>query len=631
MERRLTTIVAADVAGFSSLVAADEEATLRALAAHRAELIDPLLAEHAGRVANTAGDSLLIEFPSAVSAMRCVVSVQAGMAERNSGVPAERRIEYRIGVNFSDVVTADGDLLGDGVNVAARLEQGAAPGEILISRSVRDSVRDRLDLRLEDLGEIALKNLPRPIRVFRVLPAGMAAEASARRERRPAFGRKALLAGLAGTVAVLVTTGAWLLSREQWGGDAARPGVAAAPHLGEQSIAVLPFVADGADEADGNLGAGLAEDITAVLSLFVNLSVIASESAAAYADTGVPPQQIARELGVGHLLAGSVERQGEALRIQVRLLEGDTGRQLWSQRYDAKGSDIFSVRDNVARSIAAQLGESFGPLAADVLARSKRKDTEALEAYELVLLAADLRHRFNKADMARSAELLERALRIDPHYARAHADLAWTHWQDILNGFTDDFSASFAKAAASARKAVEEDPYLSDGYWVLASLSMCEDGEPEDALALFRKAIELNPNHQSLLTEWGGYILSQTLDQADEGVELVERALRLNPRHPDWYDGAYVSALYFAERPEDAVRAFAAVDQPQLQVLVYHVASLGLLGRTEEAQAVIGKLGELMPGFSLATLPDYPELCVGPMSERALSHLLDGLAKAGLP
>lgn len=397
MDRRLTTIVAADVANFSRLVAVDEETTLRTLAAHRAELIDPLLSEHGGRVANTAGDSLLMEFASAVSAMRCVVGIQNGMAERNRIVPVEQRIVFRIGVNIGDVVAAAGDLLGDGVNVAARLEQSAAPGEIVISRSVRDSVRDRMELRLDDLGEVALKNLPRPVRAFRVLTAGMPTKAGPARGRRSAFVRNAARIGVAVAVAALMAVGAWRLWLEQGVVGEAGAGVVAAPaHLGEGSIAVLPFEAG---DADGQLGAGLAEDITGVLSFFGDLSVIASESTALYADEGAPPQQIARELGVAHLVAGSVERQGEALRIQVRLLDGVTGRQIWSQRYDAEGSDLFSVRDDVARSIAAQMGESSGPLAADVLARSKRKDTDQLEAYELVLMAADLRHRFNKADM----------------------------------------------------------------------------------------------------------------------------------------------------------------------------------------------------------------------------------------
>jgi adenylate cyclase len=630
IERRLTTIVAADVAGYSRLIAADEEATLQSLSAHRSELIDPLLSQHDGRVANTAGDSLLIEFPSAVSAVRCAIAIQSGMAERNSNVPADRQLVFRVGVNIGDVVVSGTDLLGDGVNVAARLEQQAQPGDILISRSVRDAVRDRLDVTLEDLGSITVKNIPRPIRAFRIMlgDASTGGLASSRNAASSARKRLALFA-LAATVCVAVA-GWWYLPVGN-SGDASDPIAFETRQLGEGSIAVLPFEAVGTDEADARLAAGLAEDITGVLSRFSELAVIASESTGVYKDTAVSPEQVAQDLGVAHVLTGTVERQDDVVRINVRLLDGQSGRQVWAERFDADGTDIFSVRDDVARLIGAQLGEPFGPMAAETLARSRRKDTDALEAYELVLLAAELRHRFRKEDNARSAELLEQAVTLDPHYARAYADLAWTFWQDVLNGFSDDPWATMQKARANAERATEADPYLPDAYWVMGSLEMCSDDMPDDAVALFRKAIELNPNHQSLLTEWGGYILPQTLDQADEGVRLVERARRLNPHHPDWYDGAYVSALYFAERPNDAIRAYASVNQPQLAVQLIYAAALGQAGQIEEARPIIDQIHEALPGLSLSTLDEGPEFCMVAMSDRAEHYLRQGLEKAGLP
>jgi class 3 adenylate cyclase/TolB-like protein len=630
IERRLTTILAADVAGYSRLIAADEEATLLSLSAHRSELIDPLLSQYDGRVANTAGDSLLIEFPSAVSAVRCAIAIQVGMSERNAKVSADRQLVFRVGVNIGDVVVSGTDLLGDGVNVAARLEQQAKPGEILISRSVRDAVRDRLDLTLEDLGSITVKNIPRPVRAFRILAGdtstgGVVPSRSAGRFAK----RRLALFSLAAAVCI-AGVGWW-----QWPlgttGTASDPIASETRQLGEGSIAVLPFDAAGTDEADARLAAGLAEDITGVLSRFSALAVISSESTAVYRETAGTPAQVAKDLGVAHVLTGTVDRQGNALRINVKLLDGQTGRQVWSERFDVDGTDIFSVRDEVARSVGAQLGEPFGPMAAETLARSIRKDTTALEAYELVLLATEFRHRFTKEGSAKSAELLTQAVTLDPHYARAYVDLAWTFWQDVLNGLTEDASASIQKARVNAEKAMEADPYLSDAYWVLGSLEMCSDDTPDDAVELFRKAIELNPNHQSLLTEWGGYILPQTLDQADEGVRLVERAIRLNPNNPDWYDGAYVSALYFAERPEDAIRAYATVDQPQLPVQLYYAAALGHVGRAEDAQPVIEQIREVLPGLSLSTLRESPEFCVVAMSDRAEQYLRQGLEKAGLP
>lgn len=632
VERRLTTIVAADVAGYSRMIAHDEEATLLALATHRSELIDPLLSEHGGRVANTAGDSLLIEFPSAVSAMRCVIAFQKGMVDRSAALSAERRMEFRIGVNVGDVVVSGADLLGDGVNVAARLEQKAQPGEILISRSVRDAVRDRLELQLEDLGNITVKNIPRPVRTFRVL-AGSAASGAPISARSAGALMNTIRARTALLVAILVCVAgaAWWF----WPVDMLRgntgPDRVVTKALGGRAIAVLPFEATGPGDADARLAAGLADDIAGVLTRFNALSVIASDSTRAYKPQVDAPRQLAEDLSVAHIVTGTVDRQGDTIRINVKLLDGETGRQVWSKRFDADGSDVFSLRDDVARSIGAQLGESFGPLAAETLSRSKRKDTETLEAYELVLLAAELRHRFRKEDNAEAAALLERAIALDPHYAHAHADLAWTHWQDVLNGYTDDPAASIQKAHASAETAVEADPYFSDAYWVLGALEICADDAPEDAVELYRKAIDLNPNHQSLLTEWGGYILPQTLDQADEGVRLVERARDLNPHHPDWYDGAYVAALLFAERPQDAIAAYASVDQPQLSVRVYYAAALGHAGRAEDARPVIEKIRELTPEFSLSTFQNSPDLCVGAMTDRALTYLRDGLRKAGLP
>jgi Tfp pilus assembly protein PilF len=235
---------------------------------------------------------------------------------------------------------------------------------------------------------------------------------------------------------------------------------------------------------------------------------------------------------------GTVEQVGDELRITAELVDTATGRQIWAQRYAADGTDLFAVRDDVAQSIAAQLGEKVGPLTAATLLQSKRKETDALAAYELVLLAADPRLRFNEADNARALQLLERAVALDPHYARAHADLAWTHWQSIINSFSDDPAASFAAPIASAEAAIRADPHYAEGYWARATVTTCEDDDPADGAVLYRKALELNPHHPGLMVEWGGYILAQTLDRAEEGVALVERARRLNRRHPDWYDGA---------------------------------------------------------------------------------------------
>jgi adenylate cyclase len=624
MQRRLTTILAMDVAGYSRLVGVDEEGVIAALRAHRSALVDPLIARHGGRLANTAGDSILVDFPSAVEAVRCAQAIQAGMRGRNSDIAADARIVFRIGVNLGDVlVTEDGDMLGDGVNIAARLEQLSAPGGVVISRSARDAVRDRMALSLADLGEVSVKNIARPVRAFRVAAEG---DPPPPVERPRARGKVVALAA----VALVVGVGGFRILQPHGLSIAALwPGVPVA--TAGPSIVVLPFAEAGDGAREGLLGAGLAQDIAGALSRFGDLTVIASESAAALADGSRPLTRIAAELGARNILTGTVARDGDRVRIAARLQDAETGRQLWAEDYDVDGGDIFDVRDRVARAIASTLGEAIGVLASAKLAESKRRDTEDLEAYELVLLAAEARHRFDAADNARALALLERAIALDPQYARAHADLAWTHWQSVLNGFADDPGAAVRSAIESADAAIRADPHFSDGYWVKASVTMCDNDDPARAVALFEKALELNPNHLSLLVEWGGYILPQTLDRADEGVALVERAKRLNPLHPSWYDGAYVSALLFARRPEDAIRAYAAVEYPQTFLHALLAAAYAHTGRIEEAQGEIARVRETWPELTLSSLDESAELCGKAMSDSAMRYLREGLKLAGLP
>lgn len=627
MQRRLTTILAADVAGYSRLVGVDEEGVIAALRAHRSELVDPLLTRHGGRLANTAGDSILVDFPSAVEAVRCAMALQLGMVERNGSVAADRRLVFRIGVNLGDViVTEDGDLLGDGVNIAARLEQLCPPGGVVISRSTRDAVRDRIALSLADLGEVSVKNIARPVRAFRLTAEDDPPPPVPRSRAR---GKNLALATVA-VVALVAVFGGFRLLEANGVNIATLWSDAAVAAVGP-SIAVLPFDEVGGGAHEGLLGTGLAQDITSALSRFGDLTVIASDSAAALVDSSTPLSGIATQLGVRNILTGNVARDGNRVRIAARLVDAGTGRQIWASDYDAEGGDVFDVRDRVARSIASKLGETTGVLASARLAESKRRDTVDLEAYELLLLAAEARHRFDAAENARALALLERAIALDPQYARAHADLAWTYWQSVINGFANDAGAAVRKSIESADAAIRADPHFSDGYWVKASVSICDDDDPARAVALYEKAIELNPNHLSLMVEWGGYVLPQTLDRAAEGIALVERAKQLNPLHPSWYDGAYVSALLFARRPDDAIRAFAAVEYPQTSVRALLAAAYAHTGRIEEARNEIARVRETWPDLSLSTLDESAELCGRAMSDAAIRYLRDGLKLAGLP
>jgi adenylate cyclase len=625
MQRRLTTILAADIAGFSRLVGADEEGTLAAQRAHRAELIDPLLAAHGGRVANTAGDSLLIEFSSTVEAMRFAVAVQAGMRERNVGVPEERRIAYRMGINVGDVVAEGTDLLGDGVNVAARLEALSPPDGIVVSRAVRDQVRDRMALALADLDEVVVKNIARPVRAFQVLwederPIRVAPP-SRQRWRLPVAAAAALVVTLAGGVV-------WYLQQPAFEPAQSTRMALAVPE--GPSLAVLPFTATVTDGEDV-LGRGIAEDIADALTSFTDLTVVASESTADYVGA-TTPRQVAEDLGVRHVLRGSIERDGERLRINVRLIDAMAGQQVWAERYEADGADILAVRDEVAPSIAAVLGPEETPLATTTINPSRSRETTELGAYELVLVSRELRHRYNKEDHLRALELADRAVALDPTFARAHVERAWANAHAVWNNFTDDPAGTMQQAILSAERAIALDPYYAVGYWVLGSALTCDSDDQARALELYRKALELNPNHPGIMAEWGGYVLPALYPDraAADGLPLIERAIRLNPR-ANWYYGGLVSAHFFARQPEAAVRAFASLDYPQFLSRALLAASLGHLGETERARTVIADLLERKPGFSLGTLEQEAELCPKGTSPEGMAYIKEGLARAGLP
>ena len=348
--RRLTTIVAADVEGYSRLIAADEEGTLAALRGHRREMIEPKISEYRGRIANTAGDSLLIEFPSVVEALRCTMDIQRVMAERNAQIPVDRRIAFRIGINIGDVVEQDGDLLGDGVNVAARLEGLSEPGGFCLSRAARDQVRDRLDIALEDMGEVQVKNIARPVRVFKFLQQGASRDGGLKPLSKPA---RRWLAGLALAAMVVMAIigggGFWWFG----GGQTAPtdPPVAAI-HDGKPSIAVLPLDNLSTDKEQEYFADGMSEDIITDLSKISGLVVIARNSSFQFKGQKFDIKDIARKLGVRYVLEGSIRRSGDQVRINVQLIDGANGAHLWAERYDGALEDIFSRFDALLTTAA---------------------------------------------------------------------------------------------------------------------------------------------------------------------------------------------------------------------------------------------------------------------------------------
>ena len=424
--RRLAAILAADVAGYSRLMGADEEGTHERLKVHRRELIDPKIAEYHGRIVHTAGDSALIEFPSVVEAVRCAVEVQRGMVECNATIPVDARIEFRIGINLGDVIVEEDDIYGDGVNVAARLEALAEPGRICVSRVVRDQVRDTLDLAFEYLGEQHLKNIARPVRVYRVLGSSITTKSRS----------------------------------------------APAPPLvlpNKPSIAVLPFQNMSGEPEQEYFADGMVEEIITAFSRIKWLFVIARNSSSSYKGKVTDVKQIGRELGVHYVLEGSIRKAGNRVRITAQLIDAQNGVHLWADRFDSSLADVFELQDQVAFSVAGVIEPT---LQAAEIRRSGERPTRDLTAYDLYLRALSHTYSWERKDTVVALNLLEEAIQHDSNYGSALALAAECQFMLHLNGWTDDPELAHRKALDLARQALRvanDDPgVLGRAAYVLA-------------------------------------------------------------------------------------------------------------------------------------------------------------------
>jgi len=589
--RRLTTIVAADVAGYSRLTASDEEATLAALRSHRTELIDPKIAEYRGRIANTAGDSLLIDFPSVVEALRCAIEIQRGMVQREHETPESKRVRYRIGINVGDVVEQNGDLLGDGVNVAARLEGLAEPDGICVSARVREDVRDKLDVGFQDIGEQALKNIARPVQVYRVLPNGVVAGAGSG-ARRKTFSVGRLMA--TATIVVLIAAGGGLLWWQPWIEQVEPAGskktVLALPD--KPSIAVLPFHNMSGDPEQAYFADGMAEDIITDLSKISGLFVIARNSSFRYRGDNVAVKMVGRELGIKYVLEGSVRRAGDQVRVNAQLIDATTGGHIWAERYDGNLQDIFALQDRVANQIVKALALR---LTADEKRQLVSRNLEFPEAYDRFLKGWNQYQRQTPESLREAITHFEKAVALDPSYARAYAALSATYWQihkrfwHAKFGFQRVHDARFkaeeylekakgrptalshqvaaammaqqgrhSEAVAEGGKAVEVDPNDADSYMAMAG-ALSLSGKPVEAQKLVRKAMRLNPHFPaSYLYELG---LAQFGNGSfDEAAVTLERAVALNPKDR-WSSRLLLATYGHLGRSTDAERIFKPTEK----------------------------------------------------------------------
>ncbi len=631
MERRLAAIMAADVVGYSRLMGEDEAGTLAALKAHRQELIDPEIAAHSGRIVKLMGDGTLVEFASVVDAVECAVAIQRGMGGRHDGVPEERRITLRIGINIGDVIVEGEDIYGDGVNVAVRIEGLAEPGGICISRAARDQVRDKLDYTLDDLGKHEVKNIARPVRVFRVSTHGEGAETAGSTRGGPRPWRWAAAAGVVIVIASgLATWQLWPSAPAPVATTAPAPEVvseqAPAPiQLPDKpSIAVLPFINMSDDPEQEYFSDGITEDIITDLSKISGLFVVARNSSFTYKGKAVKVRVVGRELGVRHVLEGSVRKSGNRVRITAQLIDATTGDHVWAERYDRELTDVFAVQDEATQEIVSILAVK---LSADEAARLQRVVRTDPDAYDMLLRGLALQHRYTQETNAESREYFMKAIAIDPGYARAHANIGYSLSLDVLNGWPEDREATLYKAEAHIETAVRLDPALPQVHFA-ASLLYRIRRRLDEALVAIHKAIELKPNYAE------GYgSLAMVLiyaGRADEGLEAVQTSMRLNP-----FNGFFVywvlGLCYFhLERYDEAAVQFERAVEANPQFLRGHLllaATYGQLGRIEDAEWEAQEALVLLPELTLRQ-----RRAIVPYKKQAdVERYIDGLRKAGIP
>jgi adenylate cyclase len=579
VERRLTAILAADVAGYSRLMGADEEGTLARLKAHRQALVDPKITEHRGRIVKTTGDGMLVEFASVVDAVRCAVEVQRGMVGRNSEVAEEKRFEFRMGVNVGDIIIDGGDIFGDGVNVAARLEALAEPGGICVSGRVQEDTRGRLDVAFEDAGEQQLKNIAWPVRVYRVRLGNATTEP----RTRPTL---------------------------------------ALPD--KPSIAVLPFDNMSRDPDQEFIADGIAEEITTALSRYPSLFVIARNSCFTYKGRAVDVKQVGRELGVRYVLEGSLRRAGIRIRLTAQLVESEAGKHVWADRYDRDIADIFVVQDEITEAVTIAIAPAIAHAEQQRAMRRPPENLDAWGAYQRGLWHLS---KANSEDDAIAESLFQQAVNLDQTFAGPYSGLALLQLQSAAIYQKLDLVQSQRAAEALARQAVALDGADAEARsclgWALHSR-----GEHEGALIEIDRALTMSPNLAMAHGHRGATLIFS--GRPKEGVVALETCIRLNPRDPFMPVRLLhiVAGLYFAREYEAAISATKRLTQayPEFPMSYRWIAAaLGQLGRTEEAKEWLEKA--ISPGS--ASFNMYVRKRAPWFRPEDHAHLLDGLRKAG--
>jgi adenylate cyclase len=583
VERRLAAILAADVAGYSRLMGQDETGTLARLRAHRREFIDPKISEHKGRIVKTTGDGLLVEFPSVVEAVACAAAIQREMTERNTGVPEEQRIAFRVGVNLGDVIVQDGDIHGDGVNVAARLEALAEPGGICISSTVRDHIGDRLECVFDDMGEQVLKNIARPVRLYRV---------------RTTMSEVTIVgSSLKGTPALALPD--------------------------KPSIAVLPFINMSNDPEQEFFADGITEDIITALCRYPSLFVIARNSCFTYKGQSIDVKQIGRELGVRYVLEGSLRKSGNRIRVTGQLVEAETGNHLWAARYDRDLAEIFAVQDEITQAATIAIAPA---IAAAEQQRAMRKAPESLDAWAAFQRGLWHLVRYSAADNATAQRFFRQAVNLDPTFSGGHRALALAQGQAAFDFQIGNTPGFLSEIETLARRAVALDNADAEAHACL-SVVFRQRGDVSGALTEAEHALVISPNLSRAHTVFAQALIFS--GRPKEGVVSLKLSFRLDPRVRSADRANFMAlGLYFAGEYDDAIEAATAAIQgyPEYPHLYrWLAAALGQVGRLAEAGAALERAIAISPGSFDMYVRNRP-LFFRPEDHE---HMVEGLQKAG--
>ena len=639
--RRLTTILAADVASYSRLMGADEEGTYERLKAHLQQLVNPTIEEHHGRIVKNTGDGMLVEFASVVDAVRCAAEVQRGMLDREPDVPDERRIRFRIGINLGDVIVENGDIFGDGVNIAARLEALAEPGTICFSGMVHDQIRDKLPHRFEDRGEQSVKNMARPVRVYALRPEAVAdLPASGVLPEAPPRRRRATAAIAAAAAALVIAVIGWWL----WPATRSAPTptvatVAAAPAAISQplvaprlSIVVLPFANLSNDPDQQYFADGITEDLTTDLSRLTSVFVISRNSAFTYRNKPVDAKQIGRELGVRYVLEGSVRHSGNQVRVNAQLIDAETDAHLWAERFDRDMGDLFALQNEITSRIAVALS-------LELVAAETARTTERPDALDYVLRGrAALNKGVSRDNHEKAIDLFECALALDPGYVDARSRLAAV----LVDGVLDDFihsaqaDADIKRAEQLVAEAVAASPRNPFAHYVkgqvLRAQRRCAEAIPE-----YETALALNRSSIGALGNIGRCKIF--IGPIEEAIPLIEQAIRISPRDPGiavWYFRIGESHLLQSHNDEAILWLEKARGANAGLPFVHRflAAAYALKGETERAGAELSEARRLSGQGSYSTLAqlrarsNYEAPSVRALAE---ATYFAGLRKAGMP